>query len=221
MSKDPKIRQQAVCLRGQGLSIPSIARTLGVAKSTAWLWTKDVNITDDQALKLAENSVDGNEKGRAVLKAIRQRQQDNRIREAEKLVASIPTRQSRTFWKLIAAVLFWCEGGKRQLSSLRFANSDPKLVQCFLFALRHGFTLNEGRFRALVHIHGYHNDAVQRTYWSKVTGIPLSRFSKSYQKRHTGARKRDGYQGCLSLRYNDAALARMLDAVYHAFAKRF
>ena len=83
-------------------------------------------------------------------------------------------------------------------------------------AIRRGFALQEKKFRAIVHLHGYHDDQQQKIFWSKIAGIPLSQFSKSYQKQNTGKRKRENYQGCLSIRYNDATLARMLDALYHA-----
>jgi hypothetical protein len=100
-------------------------------------------------------------------------------------------------------------------------NSDPALIASFLYAFRNSFKLDETRFSARIHLHEYHNEKRQIRFWSKVTGIPLCQFRKSYQKPHTKLRKREGYPGCISVRYGDAALARTLDAVYHAFGEKY
>jgi transcriptional regulator with XRE-family HTH domain len=36
-----QVRARAVALRAQGWSVPDIARELGVARSTAWLWVRE------------------------------------------------------------------------------------------------------------------------------------------------------------------------------------
>lgn len=128
---------------------------------------------------------------------------------------------NKAFWRLTAALLFWCEGSKRYLNDLRFTNSDPNLICMFLFALRKGFAVDEKRFRILPHLHEYHVEKAQQEFWSNITKIPLDQFTKTYWKPHTAARKRDGYQGCISLRYNDATIAKTLDILYHTFATKY
>jgi len=87
-----------------------------------------------------------------------------------------------------------------------------------LKSLRLGFALDESRFRGLIHLHSYHDPKKQLAFWSDVTGIPKSQFQKPYLKPNTGVRKRKNYQGCLSLRYGEAKIARKLDAIYHMLA---
>ena len=121
---------------------------------------------------------------------------------------------------MVAALLFWCEGGKRRLSTLTFINSDPSMIKTFLRALRKGFSLDERKFSITLHLHEYHSMVKQTEFWSVTTGIPGARFTQPYMKPHTGKRKREGYQGCISLNYHDARLARTLSALYHSFAER-
>lgn len=98
-------------------------------------------------------------------------------------------------------------------------NSDPKMIETFLKLFRIAFTTNESKFRALVHIHEYHNGEKQRKFWSELTKIPINQFSKNYLKPHTKKRIRDGYQGCIRIRYYDATIALELRTFYNTLAK--
>lgn len=120
--------------------------------------------------------------------------------------------------KLLCALIWWCEGNKNE-TFVRFTNSDPTLIHIFLYTLRKGFHLDEGKFRALVHIHKYHNDERQKLYWSSITKIPLSQFYNSYKKSSTGKRKHIGYQGCIAISYYDSKIANELEAVYNTFTQ--
>ncbi|MBI5794273.1 hypothetical protein HZA87_04300 [Candidatus Uhrbacteria bacterium] len=203
-------------LREKGESIPAIAKKMTLPKSTVSLWVRDVILPSKVMEMLRRKAMDGRSKGRMMRMERRKIEEKKRINHARVLVKElVPTFDVR-MWQLISALLYWCEGGKTQLNTLRFTNSDPQLIKMFLRALRQGFILQEEKFRAIVHLHGYHNDLQQKESWSRTSGIPISQFSKSYRKPNTGKRKRANYQGCLSVRYNDAHLARMLDALYHA-----
>ena len=212
----PSIKRQARERRAKGESLQSIAGSLGISQSTVSVWVRDVRIPKSLPRVLLENSEAGRRKGRAVIAATRDQLKLQREQKAALAARAFVQQPSPEFWQLVAALLFWCEGGKRELSTLHFANSDPQLVRTFLRALRIGFSIDESKFRVVLHLHGYHDEIVQRKFWSKVTRIPDRLFQKSYKKPNSGTRKRDGYQGCVSVRYNDAGLARFLDALYHA-----
>ncbi|HCC83232.1 TPA: hypothetical protein DEP96_00085 [Candidatus Uhrbacteria bacterium] len=133
-------------------------------------------------------------------------------------MAQLP--KTKNFWRLVAALLYWCEGGKQSLSSgINFSNSDPELMKTFLSALRKGFTLDESKFRVLMHLHEYHDETKQQTFWSRVTNIPVAQFQKTYKKPHTGKRKHLNYEGCASLRYYNAGIVKNLIIIYSQFAK--
>lgn len=94
------------------------------------------------------------------------------------------------------------------------------MVKTFLKLLRSTFILDEKKFRALVHIHEYHNEKEIKAFWSKVTGIPLTQFNKSYLKTHTKKIIRKNYKGTISIRYYDYKIALELSFIYNIFAKK-
>ena len=96
-------------------------------------------------------------------------------------------------------------------------NSDLKMIAVFMKLLRSSFKLDENKLKALVHIHDYHNDNEIKQFLTKITGIPVSKFSKSYLKTNTKIRIRDGYQGCLRIRYYDSKIALELRSIYNTF----
>jgi len=211
------LKTKARLLRVQGRSILEIAATTGLAKSTVSLWVRDVPLPVEIRELLKGKSQKGAMEGLRVLAAMRQYRRNEYLKEAKR---DLPDSGDMTSaqWRLHAALLFWCEGSK-DASNLVFTNSDPSLMATFLRSLRLGFGIDERKLKALVHLHEYHDPEMQIVFWSNITGIPRDRFNKSYLKPHTGKRKREGYQGCLSLRYGDAALAQKLSALYHAFAQ--
>jgi hypothetical protein len=159
------------------------------------------------------------QKGLARIKEAKDIANDLRKDEMETLAQKFAANIDRQQWQIIAALIFWCEGSKRHLASLKFVNSDPMMMKLFLIAIRKGFGINEGKLRGLLHLHKYHNEEEMKIFWSGVTGIRKDRFYRSYIKQNSGKRKRDGYKGCLALYYGEANLARKLDALYHSLSK--
>lgn len=206
-------------LRTRGLSILTISRQENIAKSTVSLWVRDVALAEPILRLLETNSIIGRTKGLRVLNAKRQLKKTEDENWARKSLERLNLKGNPDFWKLCAALLFWCEGTKRPLSVLCFTNSDPELIKSFLMSMRSGFPLEERKFSVVMHLHEYHDEYKQKVFWSKITGIPTSQFKKTYLKPNTGLRKRAGYQGCLSIRYGDAKIARKLYALYHAFSQ--
>ena len=88
--------------------------------------------------------------------------------------------------KIYLALMYWCEGTKTADNMLKFANSDPALIKFFMDMLKKGFKIDLQKTKALIHLHDYHNESRQISFWAKIIGIPKSQFHKSYIKPHTG-----------------------------------
>ncbi|MEX1123646.1 MAG: hypothetical protein WEC81_00495 [Patescibacteria group bacterium] len=139
---------------------------------------------------------------------------------AEDVYSKLKTiRFDNTLHRLLGSILFWAEGGKSLSDSVAFINSDPEMIKVFLINLRKSFVLDEGKFRALIHIHEYHDDQQLKAYWSKLTDIPVKQFSKSYLKTNSGPRRKNNYMGCLRIRYYDARIALELRTYYNMYSK--
>ena len=206
-------------MRKQGMGVPSIAKHLGISKSTASNWLKDVVLSETAIEELAKRSIVGTQKGLARIKAAKDMANKLRTDEMEAIAQTFAAGVGKKQWQIIAALIFWCEGSKRQLASVKFVNSDPDMIKLFLRALRNGFGIDERKLKALLHLHEYHNEKEMKIFWSDITGISAERFYRSYIKPNSGKRKRDGYKGCMALYYGEANLARKLDALYHGLSK--
>lgn len=201
---------QAIKLRKKGWSVKEIERDLGVARSTVSVWVREVELSKRAQERLKSKMTlgqlaaqEGHRKRTAAKKA-----------EAEKWGIDIwrNTTLTQTQQTLLCSIIYWCEGVKLD-ESVIFTNSDPDLIAAFLKLLRSTFPVDESRFRVCMHLHSYHDAQEQKKFWSKVTGIPPSQFIKPYQKPNTGRRYRDGYPGCIQVRYYDRKVARKLLAL--------
>jgi hypothetical protein len=98
-------------------------------------------------------------------------------------------------------------------------NADPEMIKYFLCAFRNSFNLKENKFRALIHLHKYHNAKKQLKFWSNITKIPANQFNKPYLKKNTGKNKKENYPGCISIRYYDKKVFKELVSVYKKLYK--
>lgn len=216
MSYSINLKQKAIKYRKSGHSIKEVSKKFGIAQGTTSLWIRNVLLNKSAQKRLHERQILGQYKSSQIWKKKRQKNQENINQKAKLTLRNL--KLTKNHQKLACSLLFWAEGAK-DLNKMKFINSDPRMIKTFLQLFRLSFPLNESKFRALVHIHDYHNDEKIKEYWSKVTKIPLRQFQKSYRKPNTGTRKRENYMGCISINYHDARLARELFAIYNTFSQ--
>lgn len=212
------MKETALRLRKEGSSINDISTALSISKSSVSLWVRDVELPKAIRLKMRQHEIAGRTRGLSAIAARRDLANQVIAKSADEVWSSLALFDKKDFWKVCAALLFWCEGAKR-LSNMAFTNSDPEMIALYLKALRKGFEIDEKKLSVQLHLHEYHDIEKQIAYWSRIMDIPVNQFNKPYIKPHTGKRKREGYPGCVSLRYGEARLARKLSAIYHAFVK--
>ncbi len=207
---------EALDLRKNGYSYEEISKKLKIAKSSAYLWCNQIKLNEKAKKRISARMAIGIAKAKEVLKIKKEKVVSKISENADKYLSKIES--NKEFNKLLCSFLFWGEGEKNR-NTIVFANSDPTMINCFLKLLRSSFVLDERKFRGLVHAHEYHNEIEIKNYWSKVTNIPLSQFSKSYLKPHTGKNYRQGYKGTISVRYYDYKIALELGFIYNRFAQ--
>jgi len=185
-------QERARALRAEGWALQDIADELGVAKSSASLWTRGVEFTP------------------------RPRRRTARVREPNALQrrkqAEIDELDARGRERLAVlgdqaflaagAALYAGEGAKGE-GCVKFANSDPTMVAFFCRWLRSHFRIDESRLRAQVYLHvGLDLDAAT-AHWSGVTGIPPEQFTKPYRAvADTSIRTTKHPYGCCYVRYS-------------------
>ena len=118
--------------------------------------------------------------------------------------------------------MYLCEGGKYPSSRhLTFGNTDPAMIKTFLTLLRQHYEIAESKFRVRV-MHRWDQDgAALRRYWSRVTGIPLRQFYRSYADRRTKGTptRKYTYKGVCSVQYGDTTTQYELQAIGEAVLK--
>lgn len=217
MAYTVQLREKAVLLRIKGFSLNEIVDKLRISKGTASAWLKDIELGSKAIERLKERKIIGQYK----TVQIKKRKKGELLRglEVETVKKLRAICFNKEIYQLLSSILFWCEGSKGNLTKVGFTNSDPNMVRFFLKCLRKGFEIKEEKFRIVVHLHSYHNEKTQIEFWSKVTGIPTNKFTKSFKKKNSGKRRRKDYQGCISIRYYDAKLAKELWTYYNGLQR--
>ena len=214
-----KLRLKAVALREKGYSINELKGILNVSKSTISLWVRNVELS-----KVAKEKLESKYTKAQLLsqKAIQEKTKNKN--EVANLFARGVLQKSKVTQEikiLICAMIWWCEGNKGTRNAVVFTNSDSDLVKSFLSFFRDSFQLDETKFRVLMHLHSYHNENNQKKFWSKVTNIPQLQFNRSYLKSSNGKYKKENYQGCIKVAYNDVSIARKLQSVAKLLMERY
>jgi len=199
-AKDP-VRARARELREQGLDLEEIAEAVGIAKSTASLWVRDMprppHLSYEESRKRA---VEGMRRYWVAERAAREITRDAVIAAAAAEIGELSDREI-----LIAgAIAYWCEGAKhrpwRRTDRVNFVNSDPGLIKFFLrFLDSVGVERDRLHYRVLIHENA-DAQAAER-FWIGVTGAVPEQFNKPTLKRHNPKTVRknvgDDYHGCL------------------------
>lgn len=210
---------KAISLRKKGYSLNEVASQLGISKSSASLWLRDISLPKKARERIEQRRV----KARIHAGETNRQKTNRRISCAYEYGQEVVKASNLTpdGLRVLCALVYWCEGAKiRRRNTFSFSNSDPELVTMFMRLFRSGFPVNESKLRLNLHVHEYHNSNKQLQFWSNLTNIPLSQCHKPYLKPHTSKRTREGYEGCVSIRYLDVTVARDVEGIAKAFLSK-
>ncbi len=112
--------------------------------------------------------------------------------------------------KVAGLMIYWGEGGKRNSSGIDLANSDPKMITIFLIFLRRLYKIDEKRLR--VYLYSYNSLPTQKlvTYWSTITHIPATQFTKPYIRAKSNLIHDKMQHGLIHIRYADLRLFNLI-----------
>jgi hypothetical protein len=199
-------RQQARQLRRTGLPLGEIAARLGVSKSSASLWVRDVEFTPVPRVTRGRRR-DPN--------ALQRRKQGEIERLLEEGRARIGRLSEREF--LVAGVALYAGEGSKGDGRLRFVNSDPRMVVFFCAWLRHFYEIDESRLRLALYLHQGLDLVAAMAYWSALTGIPETQFTKPYRAvPDPSIRHAKHVHGCVAVGYSCSATHRSVMGLVHA-----
>ena len=213
-----ELRLKAIELRKIGHSVKELHHEIGVSKSTISRWIQNIVLSQKAQKRLTDRSTKARIKAELT---IREKTRQKKI-EANNFAAGMINSCciDDSLKAIVCSMIYFCEGAK-SLDTVCFINSDPGMIALFLSLLRNSFDLDEKKLRVLMQLHDYHDEKLQRKYWSSITRIPENQFNKTYFKISDHRYKKEGYQGCIMVRYHDASIARKINAIAKTFMERY
>ena len=200
------LRDEARTLRRQALSVPEIATRLGVSKSSAYQWVRDIPLDAEARKAIFGREHSSSPEHSRMMHDARNAKRDRRRAEVMASAAELPEMTGPELTR-VGALIYWCEGSKskpwRRADSVQFINSDPGLITIFLAFLR-GLGVTEDRLTYRVSIHDSADVDTAVAWWARHVGVASERFKKPTLKRHNPKTVRhnvgDDYRGCLIIR---------------------
>jgi hypothetical protein len=193
-------RQQARQLRRTGLPLAEIAARLGVSKSSVSLWVRDV------AFEPRPPVTRGRRRAPNALQRRKQAEIDRLLEEGRSRIGRLSEREF-----LVAGVALYAGEGSKGDGSVRFVNSDPRMVALFCSWLRHFYEIDETRLRLSLYLHQGLDLSAAIAYWSALTGIPESQFRKPYRAvPDPSIRRAKHVHGCITVSYSCSTTHRSI-----------
>jgi hypothetical protein len=174
--------------REEGRSIREIEELLGVARSTASLWVRDIPLTVAQrsALTLRNPVYNGQFKG-AATNAARSRCRRRVYQERGRMRAKKPDALY-----VAGCMLYWAEGDNGR-NAVRLANSDPAVISHFVKFLRAEFRVADEQIRVTCNLFADHENRKTEVedFWLTTLRLPraclctsiVNRYSRYSQKK--------------------------------------
>lgn len=194
---------KALEMRRQGRSIGTIARELGVSRSSVSVWCRDIRLSADQTRQLKESAIAAGSSGR-LLGAKKNHdlkmEKVARFLQEGKLQTGDLSRREALF---VGAALYWGEGTKK--GQLSFVNSDKDMVIFIYKWFRDVLGIQDRDFIFRIFINESHRSRKHaiENYWKALLKIPDSQFRSMvfiksvHKKKH---KNHEHYYGLLSIR---------------------
>ncbi len=181
MRSNIHLKNEAIFLRKAGNSYSQILKKLGLkSKGTLSQWFRDIVLSEAEEEKLEKNKRLAVERG---LMKFNKNRSESILKENElfrKKGSNAIKQISKRELMIVGASLYWGEGTKAENicsdKIVSFTNSDPTMIAVFLKFARKILNVSEEKIRAGIHIYPNIDPNEARDYWSKITGLPSSKF---------------------------------------------
>lgn len=209
-------RLKAIELRKQGLATTEIIKRLGVARSTVMSWCRDVELTEEQLLKI---------KGKGRLKHAQKIKAKKNKRRQEQIDKGAQDIQSSTNeLLLIGASLYWAEGGKTS-ESVQFSNSDPDMIRVAIKWLLECLKAPTDRLRFQLHIHKGLDEDKTKEFWKEnlknLVDIKDYQWYKTQIKKSSiGHRKHMLYKGTFYVSFHERSTFWYVEGLIEGLKQR-
>lgn len=182
-------QERARALRADGWALQDIADELGVAKSSASLWCRDVDPGPRPKRRVPRDRPPN---------VLQRRKQAEIERLAAEGVARIGSLSERDL--LIAGTALYAGEGAKGGGEVALANTNAAIISLHCRWLRHFFDPDEVRLRVRVQLHEGLDLETASAFWAQVTAVPRGQFHSPARVPARGAPTKHP-MGCASVRY--------------------
>jgi Homeodomain-like domain len=170
----PLERQRARQLRKEGLPYKRIAARLGVSPSSVYLWTKDIELTDEQVAANLRGPM-----GPLNPEHVRRRAAAWAARcRAVRTVSQDEGRSAARAGNLLhlaGCMLYWAEGAKAR-NAIQFTNSDPHMLRFFRRFLVDALGIEPPDIHMPINVYANNGMGIEEIerYWLNLLDLPKS-----------------------------------------------
>lgn len=198
-------QEQARAMRAEAYTLLEIAQALGVAKSSVSLWVRDVEFEPKPRRS-------GRQQRPSKLQLAKQAQIDEMHEEGRQRIG----RLAEDAFLAAGAALYAGEGAKTD-GAVKFANSDPRMIEFFCTWFRHFFEIDEARIRLRVYLHQGLDIESATSFWCELTDIPPSQVGLPYRAVPDPSIRRVKHpMGCAYVSYSCSRTHRAVMGLVHA-----
>jgi hypothetical protein len=165
-------KEKAIKLRKEGKSYAEILKVVPVVKSTLSLWLREVGLAKAQKQRLTEKKLASAKRGGLAKRTQRIKNTSLIIDAAVKEIGILSIREHF----LLGVALYWAEGSKQKehntSQQIVFANSDPNMIEYFLYWLEIIGISRENIYFEL-YVHTGDNVSTIVDFWAKKVKEPV------------------------------------------------
>ena len=192
-------QERARQLRAEAWTLADIAAELGVSKSSVSLWVRDVAFTPRPRRT-------GRRRAPNKLQVAKAAEIERLRREGAERIGRLSEREF-----LVAGLALYAGEGAKTDGALKFANSDPRMIDFYCRWLRRFVDVDESRLRVWLYLHeGLDLDAAV-AFWSALTQIPPEQYGKPYRAVPDPSIRRTKHPlGCASVSFSSVRAHRQV-----------
>ena len=222
-SKWYELKEKALLLRTQGVSIRTVERRLGIPRSTLSGWFRNVSLSDTHKNELTRRWENALIKARRKAVLWHNAQKKQRLQEAKdaalKTLLNINVADTDIL-ELTLALLYLGEGSKKTIGTA-IGSSDPLILKFFLAILKKVYSLNPAKIRCELHLRADQNPETTKLFWAKELQLPLTSFRYiTLDRRTIGSKTYPGYHGVCDIRCGTAEIQRKLLCLSDLFCNK-
>ena len=222
-SKYEHLKTEGIQLRKEGASLKDIRSSLDIPLSTLSGWLRNIEIAPEYVEKLkarhAAALITARSKAAEAHKRAKELRVQNLKDKVDEEYGELDV-SSRSTLEIALAMLYLGEGSKGK-HGLSLGNSSPMIIQFYINSLNRLYGISPSSLGAELHLRADQNEIELKEFWSKVTGIPLEKFTYVYKDERTRGRPTyPEYKGVCNVSGGGVEIQRRLMYLAEVFCNR-